>query len=166
MGRLEAQQRYLDNVPKRFRFGQMQAVILNDAFSLYLQWYPCVVFTIAGTQIFGTIKYYNVALHSYIVFPACALRCVVESSTCIAVAGQLNATSQEFLDKWDHTLCLGDKTSKLIKYHKAYRRSCVSLKCCAGSLYTFEKTILLVSLHHCFQVTLNLLLAYNQEVGI
>ena len=100
----------------------------------------------------------------------------------LEAAAYVNLTSEQYLEQLDSDMPVmmnhrieqdeGEGTSGLkigtsafVVYMKKFRRSCTQLTCSSGSLYTLEKTIMLVSMHGCIQLVFNLLLTYPRTEG-
>jgi hypothetical protein len=85
------------------------------------------------------------------------MRCFFEAMTPLAMAGKVNEESTNTLSEWA-TILHNTKHSADCKWPKAFHRSCPTIACKAGSLYTFENSIVLVTLNNCAHLTMNLLL--------
>ena len=74
----------------------------------------------------------------------------------------VNLTSEQYLEHLDSEIKSATISGSVsfAGYLKRFRRSCTKVTCCSGSLYTLEKTIMLVSMHGCIQLVFNLLLTY------
>jgi len=114
----------------------------------------------AGLMLFATIRYTDLPFHLYMVFPSCGLRCLYEATTALAAAGKMHQESIEYLRNLGRQIETAIE-SKGRGYKRAFHKSCRPLLCTAGSLYTFENSIVLVSLLNCTLLTFNMLVTYT-----
>lgn len=149
--------RSLENNHEKYRLCQLIVRLIDDGFQFYLQWFPSVLFTIAGMLLFCSIKYTNLNFLLYSVFPSCGLRCLFEGTTILAAAGYMNQASKDYLNKWGRAINRFQEREYILAYYK----SCPRLQCSAGGMYTFESSIVLVSLDNCSQLTFNMLVSYD-----
>jgi hypothetical protein len=132
--------------------------LLNESFQLYLEWFPTFLLGLISLLLFATLKLWYIPIHAYLLFPACSLRCFFEAMTPLAMAGKVNEESIEVFWEWANRMHVEMKSSKCCKWLEAFHHSCANIVCTAGSLYTFENSIVLCTLHNCVQLTMNLLL--------
>jgi hypothetical protein len=87
--------------------------------------------------------------------------------TPLAMAGKANEESTSVLEEWSQRLHQDRKEGsvKSYKWLQAFHRSCPIIVCRAGSLYTFENSIVLCTLNICAQLTMNLLLMSKKTKG-
>ena len=133
-------------------------VMLNSAFKLYLESFPSILLGIAGFYFFATVRYWHdIPLLTYMNFPACGLRCFYESMTPLRIAGQVNEESAEVLAEWKKLTDTSDQTNDIIQC----QASCQIMRCTAGSMYTFENSIVVTTIHNTCILTCNLLIIYK-----
>jgi hypothetical protein len=149
-------------IASEYRRAQVMIGYVNDSFHLYLTYWPSILYVIAGTMFFAAVRFTHLSLHIFLVFPACGFRCLLEVTTQMEAAANLNLESERYLTQVERQagVAIRNREQQLARYLTRFRRSCARLTCNAGSLYTLEKTIVLVSLHHCTQLVFNLLLAF------
>lgn len=112
------------------------------------------MFTILALLLFGCIRLLHLDIRSNLMFPSCGLRCGFETVTPLAMAGKVHRESENLLKEWK-----GHKRSGPLEERE--RMSFKSVKATAGSMYTFEESIVLVSLNNLIQLTLNMLVAFK-----
>ncbi|OXA42963.1 hypothetical protein Fcan01_22386 [Folsomia candida] len=93
--------------------------------------------------------------------PLCGIRCAFEAVTPLAVAGDVNDKNKEVVAKWKRGVVARRAMSKAKKEAIAYQKSFHAVRCTAGSLYTFENSIVLCCMNNCMQLTLNLFLTFK-----
>jgi len=75
--------------------------------------------------------------------------------------------AQSQLEDSDERICIDEDITAMVnenqdkKWLMIFQTSCSNIKCTAGSLYTFENSIVAVTMHNCAQLTLNILLLYK-----
>ena len=143
----------------KYRQFQLINLQLNNSFNLYLEWFPSLLLTLVALLLFATLKVWYIDLHAYLLFPVCAMRCLFETMTPLALAGKVNEESILLLKEWK-ILLQNEYTSsnKNCKWLKSFHRSCPVIACTAGSFYSFENSIVLCTISNCVQLTTNLLL--------
>lgn len=146
----------------RVKFRKVQTIVnlMNNSFNLYLSTSPSILLAILVLLLFSTIRYSGMDVTSFIMYPACALRCIFESFSLLAWAGHVNTESYNPMKNWERTRSKV-QASKDFKYEVAFGKSCRPLSISAGSYYTFESTIVLTTIHICSENTFNLLVAYK-----
>lgn len=135
---------------------------MNDIFRYYLTCFPTFLFLIVSMLMFGTIRMWRVDPESNVMYPFCGFRCGFEAVTPLGMAGNVNVGSHAVLAKWKiacHTIAGGRARRLVERYQKALRR----IQCTAGSFYTFENSIVLVSINNCIQLTTNLLVTFEKD---
>ncbi|OXA42923.1 hypothetical protein Fcan01_22289 [Folsomia candida] len=93
--------------------------------------------------------------------PLCGIRCAFEAITPLAVAGDVNDQNKEVVAKWKQGVVARRASNRAKKEAIAYQKSFHAVRCTAGSLYTFENSIVLCCLNNCMQLTLNLFLTFK-----
>ena len=142
----------------KFRKAQIIVRHMNEAFRIYLATSPTLILAVLVLLIFSTIRFSEVDVTSYLMYPACTARCIFESYSLLAWAGHVNTTSGEVLNIWK----LSVKNSEpSYAYNRRFGKSCRKLTISAGSMYTFESSIILATLHNCSESTFNLLVVYE-----
>lgn len=162
LDREDCVQEVLYNLPKQYRYVQNVMAHLNASFIYYLQLSPSILMSVVALLAFGAIKYYHLHFTAYMMYPLCGGRCFFEAISQLGIAGYVNQDGTTMLRKWNEISAEGiihDK--KLQKLNKYYWKSSAVLQCRAGSLYTFENTIIIASIHNCMQLTFNLLVMYK-----
>lgn len=142
-----------------YKSARIFLILLSDGFHLYLLVFPSFLFSIIGIIGFGSIRYRYVEFHAYFVFPFCTLRCLFDGVSALSAAGKLNQVGIKFLERWEKENERSDNVEERMQLQKV-RKSWKALSCSSGSLYTFENSILLVSLDNCTQLMFNLLITY------
>lgn len=125
---------------------------LNSSFHIYLSLFPTMLLAISGLMVFATIRLWHTDPSSTIIFPACGFRCTFECVTLLTMAGRVNQQSR--LIKWDWLRYKGSKEQE------RFKRSCQTIKCGAGGLFSFENSIVIVSLDNVNQLVFALLVAF------
>ncbi len=147
-----------------YRELQVITMLLNDSFRLYLTWFPSILLGLVALLIYGSIRLWHIELLTYINFPTCGLRCLFESMSPLSISGDVNKESGTLLEQWKRNTVEEAKRMKPnreTKWQTAFQTSCSNLKCTAGSLYTFQHSIVVTTIHNTAQLTLNLLLVYK-----
>ena len=145
-----------------YRRAQVLLALFNDAFRVYLSAFPSNLFLISAIYLFGSVRYFGLPFYAYWVFPTCTFRCLFEATSALTAAAFVNSESKLHLTQWDRTLDQIDcEHREEKKYMWAFRKSCPDLKCMAGSLYSFENSIVLVSLSNTLQLTMNLFVTFK-----
>jgi len=140
---------------------------MNSTFKLYLETFPSILLSIVGFYFFAAIRYLrDIPLLTYINFPACGGRCFFESMTSLGIAGQVNEESMQVLAEWKKLMLLigRNQAEDQIVYRnisKTFQRSCQIIRCTAGSMYTFENSIVTTTVDNTIQLTCNLLVIYK-----
>jgi len=148
----------------KYRESQVAVIMLNHAFQYYLEYFPSVLFSMVSLLMFSTIRLWQIDPLSYASFPACSVRCGFEAMTPLCIAGDVNQESIEFLKELKQHLAVNAKYKGQNGDQKrlgAFHASCPIIKCTSGSLYTFEHSIVPVTVDNCAQGALNLLLLYE-----
>lgn len=98
-------------------------------------------------------------------FPMCGARCYFEGVTPLSMAGDVNDRNKELLADWKDQLIKRkeNQSGRGKKLNRAIKRSLLGVKCRAGSLYIFERSIVLTALNNMMQVTLNLLVTFKLD---
>jgi hypothetical protein len=161
---------------QHYRFIQCLAIFINSGFQYYLKWFSNILFMIVALLLFSCIKFWGIDLQAYLMFPSCVLRCGFESVTLLALAGNINNACVELLKSLrEESGHLGTTGAVTIRYGEMdkiqshsnraewkclarYQKSCRIINCAAADLFTFENTIVMVTVNNCIQLTLNLLL--------
>jgi hypothetical protein len=163
---------------QHYRFIQCLAVFINSGFQYYLKWFSTILFGIVALLLFSCIKFWGIGIRAYLMFPSCAVRCVFESVTLLAIAGKTNKACLELLRTWreesrhiETTAVTANSRDEEIpkqtntstnsagwKWLSRFQKSCRIINCAAADLFTFENTIVMVTVNNCIQLTLNLLL--------
>ncbi|XP_035702468.1 uncharacterized protein LOC118433992 [Folsomia candida] len=138
----------------RYRNVEIITTALNSSLKYYLTIFPTILFTVLSLLLFGCVRLWHLDPRSNLLFPTCGIRCGFESMSPLALAGRVNQESKSLLRKWRKQTSGG-------KWAARFKRSCRSIKCTAGSMYTFEESILIVSIHNLNQLTLNFLVAFR-----
>ncbi|OXA46419.1 uncharacterized protein LOC118437688 [Folsomia candida] len=148
----------LETTVQQYRSIECIAILMNDAFFMYLSTFPNLLFAIVSILMFGVIRIWHYDPGSNLMFPLCGIRCAFEAVTPLAVAGDVNDKNKEVVAKWK----LGVVARSAAKKEAiAYQKSFHAVRCTAGSLYTFENSIVLCCLNNCMQLTLNLFLTFK-----
>ncbi len=131
---------------------------MNSAFCIYLEWFPSILIGVVAMMLYGTTRFWYLRIHSYIMYPGCAAMCMTQAFTILSVAGDVHLESARLLREWKLELgVLQDgQSKKRDPWLSAFQRSCKAIRCSAGSLYTFEKSIVLCSMSHCALLIMNL----------
>jgi len=153
----------LETIFSHYRTCQRINNLLNESFHVYLEWFPSFLLLLISLLLFATLKLWYIPIHAYLLFPACSLRCFFETMTPLAMAGKTNEESIFVLRQWSQRLQNELKDNKSFPWLVAFHRSCRTIVCTAGSLYTFENSIVLCTLNNCVQLTMNLLLMSNKK---
>lgn len=175
----------LQELPKRYRKIQCTMKLLNASFQPFLMCFANLLLLIVAFLLFGCIRIWHADSRSNLMFPICLMRCAFEAITPLEMAGTVDQKSKALLSNWKEMIEMdgirshrrrnskGPKIKKVIcvllnrknirdhKWLELVRRSCPGIRCTAGSMYTFEKSIVLSSLNNCFQLTLNLLVVFD-----
>lgn len=160
---------FVDEAAYVYRRAQTLIRLLNEAFKFYLEWFPSILFTIAGVFFFGAIRYSDLPFHLYIVFPFCGFRCLIEGITLMAVAGETNSKSGKFMNYWSEKLAQAkikvnsEEENESVVLSRAFHKSISRIKCTAGSLYTFENSIVLVTLSNTTVLMFNMLVTFKAK---
>jgi len=150
------------NMLLQFRKMQLFMIALNTTFKRYLKFFSTVLYSIVSLLTFGSIRLFLRDPIPNMMLPICALRCGVEATTLLGIAGDVSTRSKQLLQIW--------RTSSSVSFRKSFRkkgkearlvqRSCKRILCTAGSLYTFENSIVLTSVDNCIQLTCNYLVTF------
>jgi len=151
------------NFSRKFRRLQLTAIILNEAFKGFLTFFPTILFSLVAMLLFGSIKLLPIDPKSNIMFPLCGIRCGFEALTPLQMSGNVSQESEKVLKQWQQHI-EGEKTRRDKKAMKMMLNSFKRILCTAGSLYTFEHSIVLCSINNCIQLTLNLLVTFGKHV--
>lgn len=149
----------------RYRQLELLVIIVNDIFHYYLMVFPSVLLSIVSLLMFGTIRLWHVSPQSNLMFPVCGARCGFEALSPLAMAASVNKASKQVLSQWKqltHHVLRQQKSRIERRIFKMVQRSCRRIQCTAGSLYSFEHSIVLCSINNCFQLTLNLLVTFGK----
>lgn len=147
---------------ERFRYVQNLVAQMNSTFVHYLRLSPSILMGVVALLAFGAIRYYNLHFTAYMMYPLCGGRCLFDTITCLGIAGMVNDDSRHALEKWDKILADDGVAHKVQwKVQRLIWKSCGEIQCKAGSLYTFQNTIVLATVHNCMQITFNLLIMYR-----
>ena len=150
----------LQGLPNEYRYLECAATSLNEGFRLYLEWAPTIFMAHVGLLLFASIRFWDTDYISYLMFPICGLRCMLDAVTPLAIAGYLNEESLKLLRLWNQ-LIGGVTIPRTLRHSsKLFLESCKVISCKAGSLYVMKSSILPTNLNHLAQLTLNLLIAY------
>lgn len=131
---------------------------LTEAFHIYLVWFPTFLLGMMSLVLFATLKLWYIPFHAYLLFPACWIRCSFEAFTPLGIAGKVHEKSQVVLRDRSRCLSIRLMDPAKLKWFRAFHRSCPVIACGAGSLYTFENSIVMCTLNNCIHLTTNLLL--------
>ncbi|XP_035715085.1 uncharacterized protein LOC118438650 [Folsomia candida] len=145
----------------QYRSIECIATLMNDAFVTYLSTFPNLLFAIVSILMFGVIRIWHYDPGSNLMFPLCGIRCAFEAITPLAVAGDVNDQNKEVVAKWKQGVVARRASNRAKKEAIAYQKSFHAVRCTAGSLYTFENSIVLCCLNNCMQLTLNLFLTFK-----
>lgn len=143
--------------------------VINDIFRYYLIMFPPVLLSILAFLLFGSVRLWHVDPKCNLMFPLCAIRCGFEAICPLAMAGKVNKAGELVLAKWKETKCHmlwrnGKSDSypwKRRKLVKLVQISCQRIHCSAGSLYSFENSIVICCMNNCFQLALNMLVSFG-----
>ncbi|CAL8124512.1 unnamed protein product [Orchesella dallaii] len=149
-----------------FRELHIIVITLNASFRPFLMCFSTILYSLVAQLIFGSIRLLPVHPRSNLMFPLCALRCGFEATTPLAMAGDVSKESQKVLEIWRVKADSVIKKSfgKGRKPLVMIQRSCRRILCSAGSLYTFEHSVVLCSFNNCIQLCLNLLVTFGKNV--
>jgi len=148
----------------RGAFARMHYInnLLNDSFVIYLEWFSSVFLATVAVMAYGCIRFTYLSLYSYLMYPACAVRCILESFSILALAGDVNLESGLALAKWRRAAAVPkvwtDKDRKRDRLHAACLKASRQITCSAGAMYTFEKSIVICNISHTVVLTMNLLM--------
>ncbi|XP_021963691.1 uncharacterized protein LOC110859126 isoform X3 [Folsomia candida] len=145
----------------QYRSIECIATLMNDAFFMYLSTFPNLLFAIVSILMFSFIRIWHYSPRSNLMFPLCGIRCAFEAVTPLAVAGDVNDQNKEVVAKWKQGVVARRGSNRAKKEAIAYQKSFHAVRCTAGSLYTFENSIVLCCLNNCMQLTLNLFLTFK-----
>jgi len=142
------------SITRKYRQLQCIMLMLNTTFKIYLESFPAIMLAIVGFFVFATIRFWHIPFLTYMNFPACAMRCFFESMTPLAIAGQVNEESADVLARWKQILVSGK--SKANRDRDRYDNngvteflvSCRNMRCTAGSMYTFENSIVVTTINN------------------
>ncbi|OXA49513.1 hypothetical protein Fcan01_16031 [Folsomia candida] len=149
----------LKTTVQQYRSIECIATLMNKAFFLYLSTFPTLLFAIVSILMFGVIRIWHYAPGSNLMFAVCGIRCSFEAVTPLAVAGEVNDKNKEVVQTWGQRIVA---TKRMVKKEAiAYQKSFHAVRCTAGSLYTFENSIVLCCLNNCIQLTLDLFLTFK-----
>lgn len=159
-------------MPERYRKIQCILKLLNNSLKPFLMTFANLLLLIVSFLLFGCICIWHTEPRSTLMFPLCSMRCGFEAITLLQVAGNLNQKSKQVLSNWKEVIhrnggknasgCIqGNRSNRERKWLELVHRSCPNITCTAGSMFTFEHSIVLVSLDNCFQTTLNLLVTFK-----
>jgi len=137
---------------ENYRKAQLINGILGDAFGDYMEWFPSILLGIFVLNLFAALRFTHLSWYIYLMAPACGVRCLFESLSVLQFAGHVNQTSINTLRVWRTP----ERTEG--KFIRAFHKSCRVIVCSAGSLYTFESSIVLVNVDLSIQAVVNLLL--------
>jgi len=148
------------NAREKYRELQYIIGVVNDSCRIYLTWFPCILLTETAIMLYGTVRFVYLPIYSYLMYPACAVRCIIESMTLLSLAGQVNIQSKALKAQWKQEEVALSTSGSNVRVLRKFRKSCRHIQCTAGSLYTFEKSIVLVTISNCFHFTVELLVMY------
>lgn len=134
-----------------YRHVELIVTMLNYTVVIYLTSFPSMLFLVVALLLFGTIRVWHLDPRGNVVFPACMTRCGFEAMTLTMLAGRVNLESTKVIVEWKY----GGRS----KLARKFQQSCRSIKCAAGSMYTFESSIVITSLDNLIALTCNLLVA-------
>jgi hypothetical protein len=151
-------------IAQEYRRLQLKTRTTNDIFSVFLAYWPCLDYVIAAVMIFASIRFFtHLPFLIWLLHPACASRCFVEIFILMMGAAEMNSESERYMHKigeYERGVAKEPGARWIATYLRELRKSYAKLTCEAGSLYTFEKTIVLVALHICLQVVFSLLVVF------
>jgi len=153
-------------IPVKYRYIQCLSTLLNESFRIYLSWAPMIFMGHVGLLLFASFRYWNEDFISYIMFPACGVRCMLDAVTPLALAGDLCNECRRAMERWSKSVStffkrkLPTAAPMTPKWMFMFQSSCREINCRAGSLYKMERAILPVNLNNMALLTLNLLIAY------
>ncbi|OXA46974.1 hypothetical protein Fcan01_18136 [Folsomia candida] len=142
-----------DGAIAHYRQVQLMTSLLNSVAGFYLRSFPSLLFIVLALLLYGCILLWADDIIANLIFPACGARCAFESMTPLAMAGRVNDESKALKREW--------KQWRGEPWVESFKRSCPNITCAAGSMYTFESTIIIVSLDNLNQLTCNLLIAFQ-----
>ena len=179
--KFRARNGYSENA-QRYRRIQILLACINDSFEYYLAWSHSILLGLAGVLVFATIRYTNVSIIMYLMFPFCGIRCVLETIAQLNLTSFANSESSKVLYQWTQLVRpttkslksyrkrkfkidekLNKNRSKFLeldfesKFLKMFLASCAHVKCRAGYLYTYTDAIVVCSLSNMLLITFNLL---------
>lgn len=102
---------------------------------------------------------------SNVMYPLCGMRCGFEAVTPLEMAGHVNKWSMRVVNRWKKlsNTVIQKQQGRGRKMLGMIQRSCNRIQCTAGSLYTFEHSIVLCSINNCILTSLNLLITFGRD---
>lgn len=146
------QYRVLENIMK----------LINSSCRPYLATFSTILFAVVSLLLFGAIRVWHQDPGSNLMFPACGLRCFYEGITPLMLSGEVVKKNKKVIAQGKQIVYgrwILDQSRKR-KLEKVWLNSCHGLRCEAGSLFTFENSIVIISLHNTMQLTLNFLVTF------
>jgi TM2 domain-containing membrane protein YozV len=143
----------------QYQYAEYIAKLLNCSFRPYLSSFAKILLFLASVLAFGIVRIWHHHPGSNLMFPLCAFRCGFEALTLLGAAGSLNDKNKEVMDNFKNAAAM--KKNKSGKVLRSWIRSCYGVRCTAGSLYTFENSIVVCCIHNAIQLTLNLLVTFQ-----
>jgi len=143
-----------------YRNCQILSVLLNDGFCYYIATFPSLLVTISCLLAFAAIRYFGVPFMDYVIFPACGLRCFLESLSALGAAGMAHQGSVNYLRRQSELFPFLNHNSKARVLESQIQKSWRPIQMKCASMYTFEKSIVITTLDTCNQVLFTLLVTY------
>ncbi|CAL8124524.1 unnamed protein product [Orchesella dallaii] len=153
------------NVTFRFRKMHIIVLFLNSTFRSYLTCFGTILYSVVAQLLFGSIRLLHRDPRANMMFPLCGFRCGFEVTTPLALASNVSQESKNVLVEWRSKMDTAVKQNwKGRKELRMAQRSCKRILCSAGSLYTFDHSIVLCSVDNCIQLTFNLLCTFGEDL--
>jgi len=124
--------------------------------------FSTILYSVVSILVFGSIRLFLKDPVQNMMLPICALRCGFEATSPLGMSGNMSGESSNALDMWEKQVAkvTKKKSAKSRKEFAVMLRSCKKLLCTAGSMYTFDHSIVLCSFNNCIQQTCNYLVTF------